>query len=193
MSNLYEFFKIIYNELGGAEMKAADYELSLNKLIILFMLNNIKLPMTNTQLSDFILSKEYTNYFSLQQSLSELTDTDLVRTEEVQNSTRYFITDSGKKTLFYFENRVPDSIKEEIIEFLKKNKYKLRNEVEITAEYIPEINGEYTIHCLAKENDTVLIELKFNVISKEQALEMCANWKKNSHDIYSKILSELMK
>jgi predicted transcriptional regulator len=174
-------------------MKAADYELSLNKLIILFMLNNIKLPMTNTQLSDFILSKEYTNYFSLQQSLSELTDTDLVRTEEVQNSTRYFITDSGKKTLFYFENRVPDSIKEEIIEFLKKNKYKLRNEVEITAEYIPEINGEYTIHCLAKENDTVLIELKFNVISKEQALEMCANWKKNSHDIYSKILSELMK
>ncbi|TCK90606.1 uncharacterized protein DUF4364 [Natranaerovirga hydrolytica] len=174
-------------------MSHSDYELNLNKLIILFMLNTINLPMTNSQLSDILLAKSYTNYFTLQQSISELVDTDLLKTTEVGNNTRYAITDSGKKTLDFFANRIPDSIKDDILEFLKENKYKLRNEVEVTAEYIPEKNNEWTVHCIAKENDTVLIDLKFNVISKEQAIKMCENWKNNSHTIYSNILGELLK
>ncbi|MFP4697444.1 MAG: DUF4364 family protein [Eubacteriales bacterium] len=170
-----------------------DHEISLNKLIILFMLNYISLPMTNTQISNFLLSNEYTNYFSLQQSLSELVNTKLLKTKEVSHSTRYSITENGKKILSYFENRIPTSIKKDAELFLKENKHILRNEVEITAEYTPEKNGEWTLNCVAKENDTILIDLSINVISKEQAIQMCENWKNNSHIIYSNILSQLSK
>ena len=41
--------------------------LTLYKLIVLYMLNKVNFPLTNTQLSEFILEKEYTNYFTLQQ------------------------------------------------------------------------------------------------------------------------------
>ena len=45
------------------------------KLIILYMLRNSSSPITNSEISEFILDREYTNYFHLQQALSELEET----------------------------------------------------------------------------------------------------------------------
>lgn len=44
----------------------------LYKLIILYMLNKVDFPLTNSQISEFILDQGYTTYFKLQQALSEL-------------------------------------------------------------------------------------------------------------------------
>ena len=49
--------------------------LALYKLIILQMLQKIDFPLTNGQISEFILDKGYTNYFKLQQAISEMVDT----------------------------------------------------------------------------------------------------------------------
>lgn len=46
--------------------------LSLYKLIILKMLEQVEYPLTNSQITEFILDKEYTNYFTVQQALSEM-------------------------------------------------------------------------------------------------------------------------
>ena len=40
--------------------------LMLYKLMVLYMLNKVDFPLTNSQISEFILDKGYTNYFSLQ-------------------------------------------------------------------------------------------------------------------------------
>ena len=45
---------------------------TLYKLIILYMLDKISFPLSNAQLSEFILEKEYTDYFTVQSALSEL-------------------------------------------------------------------------------------------------------------------------
>ena len=42
------------------------------KLIILYMLQNSEGDLTNSQITDFILERKYTNYFQLQQAISEL-------------------------------------------------------------------------------------------------------------------------
>ena len=47
---------------------------TLYKLIILYMLDKVDFPLTNSQISEFVLDKGYTDYFKLQQALSELTD-----------------------------------------------------------------------------------------------------------------------
>ena len=62
---------------------------TLYKLIILYMLQNVNFPLSNTQISDFILEKEYTNYFHLQEALSELQDTKLIEIEKVRNTSYY--------------------------------------------------------------------------------------------------------
>lgn len=61
--------------------------LTLYKLIVLYMLNRVSFPLTAAQISDFILTREYTNFLTLQQVIRELTDTGLVdaRTDPEQN------------------------------------------------------------------------------------------------------------
>ena len=44
------------------------------KLIILYMLQNSEGDLTNSQITDFILDRKYTNYFQLQQAISELVE-----------------------------------------------------------------------------------------------------------------------
>ena len=50
---------------------------TLYKLIILYMLNQVDFPLTNSQISEFILDKGYTTYFKLQQAYPNFWNRDL--------------------------------------------------------------------------------------------------------------------
>lgn len=45
---------------------------TLYKLIILHMLEHIDFPLSNAQISDFFLDREYTDYFTIQQVIHDL-------------------------------------------------------------------------------------------------------------------------
>ena len=47
------------------------------------MLNQVDFPLTNSQISEFILDKGYTTYFKLQQALSELLESGFIREETI--------------------------------------------------------------------------------------------------------------
>ena len=76
--------------------------LTLYKLIVLYMLEKVDFPLTNAQISGFILDKGYTTYFHLQQALSELTESELIHCETIRNSSYFSITKSGEQTLLNF-------------------------------------------------------------------------------------------
>ncbi len=88
--------------------------LTLYKLIVLYMLNRVTFPLTAAQVSDFILGKEYTNFLTLQQVINELTDAGMIATHSIRNRTHLSITAEGQETLNFFENRIGDTIKQEI-------------------------------------------------------------------------------
>ena len=44
---------------------------TLYKLIILHMLEHIDFPLSNAQISDFFLDREYTDYFTIQQVIHD--------------------------------------------------------------------------------------------------------------------------
>ena len=72
------------------------------KLIILYMLKKVEFPLTNSQISAFILEEQYTDYFTLQETLSDMVESRLLETQTIRNSTHYSLTDLGKETLEYF-------------------------------------------------------------------------------------------
>ena len=80
--------------------------LTLYKLILLYILNKTEFPLTNSQLSEFILDKGYTTYFRIQQALSELLEANFISAEHIRNSSYYSITPSGRETLEFFGDKV---------------------------------------------------------------------------------------
>ena len=166
--------------------------LTLYKLMILYMLKRVKFPLTNSQISEFFLSKEYTTYFTLQQALAELTDAHLIQVETTQNSTLYELTREGEDTLGFFGKKISDLIIQDMEEYLKENRVRMRDEVSTLADYYRSTNQDYIVHCEIREGRASLIELNVSVPDEKQAVLMCSNWQKSSQAIYSFVMKELI-
>ena len=66
------------------------------KLIVLYMAKHATQALTNSQISEFILDREYTDYFQLQKVLSELTETELLHKRTITNSSYYELKDARR-------------------------------------------------------------------------------------------------
>ena len=157
--------------------------ITLYKLMILYMLDHVNFPLTNSQLTDFFLDHEYTTYFTLQQALNELKEAGLIRMESTHNSSRYEITKEGDDTLSFFGNNISPAIIEDIDSYLKENKFRLRNEVGVISDFYKSTNQDYIVHCEVREGKSVLIGFDLSVPDKDQAETMASHWKERSQDI----------
>ena len=165
--------------------------LTLYKLIVLYMLGKAAFPLTKAQVGNFILEKEYTNYLTLQQVIAELIDADLIDAKSSRNRTLLAITDEGRETLSFFENRINDSIKKDIGDFFSDNEMEMRNEVSILSDYYKAVSGEYEAHMLAKEKGDKILEITLSVPYEDTASAICANCQNNNQDIYQYIIKQL--
>lgn len=166
--------------------------MTLYKLMNLYMLHQVNFPLTNAQLSNFFLDREYTTYFTLQQALNELLDAGLVKKETMRNSSRYEITKEGEETLEFFGKNISPAIVSDMDEYLKQNRFRMRNEVGLISDFYKSTNQDYIVHCEVREGKAVLINLDISVPDKEQAEIMCNHWKDRSQEIYAYVMKSLM-
>lgn len=165
--------------------------MTLYKLMNLYMLHQVNFPLTNAQLSIF-LDREYTTYFTLQQALNELLDAGLVKKETMRNSSRYEITKEGEETLEFFGKNISPAIVSDMDEYLKQNRFRMRNEVGLISDFYKSTNQDYIVHCEVREGKAVLVNLDISVPDKEQAEIMCNHWKDRSQEIYAYVMKSLM-
>lgn len=165
--------------------------LTLYKLIILYMLNRVTFPLTKAQISDFILEKEYTNFITLQNVIAELIDTHLVDARSIRNRTHLSITEEGRETLGFFENRISPAIKEDIRSYFQEKELTLRNEVSILADYYKSTSGEYEAHLIAKDKGIHLVEITLSVPTEDTAAAICDNWQKKNQAVYQTLIEQL--
>ena len=101
------------------------------KMTILAMLDQVDFPLSNTQISNFFLEQDYTDYFTVQQILSGLLlceDSELIRAESSHSNTQYYITSAGQDTLKFFGDKISPAIQNDIKAYFEKNKMDLKNE-----------------------------------------------------------------
>lgn len=165
--------------------------LTLYKLIVLYMLNRVTFPLTKAQVCDFILEREYTNFLTLQQAIGELTDAGMLSPQTMGNRTHLVITQEGIQTLHYFDNRIGESIKQDIDAYFREHEMTLRNDVAVQSHYYKSTSGEYEAHLVARERDISLIDLTLSVPTEAIAAAICDNWQKKSESIYQYLTQEL--
>lgn len=163
-------------------------ELAENKLILLYIINKIKYPISNVQITQIILENNFMNYFILQQYISELLSSDFLVTNEIDNKQRITITDKGTKVLTLFQNRISSYKLELIDEYLKKRSEEIKKEITVAADYTLDNNNSFIVNLIASENNMTLIDIKINVASNKQARDLCNKWKNNSSELYNKII-----
>ena len=169
--------------------------LTIYRLVILFMLKKVDFPLTTAQFSDFFVGRSYTDFLTLQQALNSLVENQFISKECVHNSsqsTKYSITDDGEEAIEMFQSRISDGLKDDVMDYFNENKYKLRNEVEVYSNYIPVSDNEYIVECTVKERNSIVLNIKLNVATKETAIAACDNWKEHKESIYTYLIDHLL-
>lgn len=162
-----------------------------NKVLILYILSNVKDALTNNNLYKIVLAVVDMNYFYFQQFLLDLIDNGYVMHYENEDQTLYKITDKGRETLELTEDILPGIIKLQVDTNLKGAIEKVSDENSIIAEYTPKSENYYNITCKIVENNETIFEIKTFAGSREQAKQIVDNWKTYAIQIYPKLIETL--
>ena len=173
------------------KLTSNDETLAESKVLILYILSNIKRPISNNALYKIILSVFDMNYFYFQQFLLDLINSDFVLTYEQEEQHMYMITDKGTRTLELTEDILPGIIKLQVDTNLKYALDDVNEENSIIAEYTPINENYYNVTCKIMENNECLFEVKTFAGSREQAKQIVNNWKRHAGVMYPDLLKIL--
>jgi len=172
---------------------SSSRELAENKLILLYLIDKINMPVSNLQITKIILENKFMNYFVLQENLNELCCDKLISAAIEDGKTYYSITPKGTQFLNYFPNLINAGIKSNIDSAISTIKKNIKNETSISASYEQSGENDYTVSCRVNEDNYLLMEIKITTGSEEDAATICENWEKYTQDIYTDIVDILTK
>ncbi len=182
------------NSLGSSN------EIVQNKLIIMYIVDRLNIPVSNNAITRLVLETRLMNYFMFQQCFNELSEGKLLQSVAELNSQKeqkypnaYMLSDTGKNTLQYFLNLVPQGIKKQLDKMITGSRGIIQHDSLVTADFTPESENNYSVICKIDEKGFPLIELKTAAGSKKDARTICDNWKNHSTEIYGEIIESLIK
>ena len=165
-----------------------------NKVLILYILNQVPNGLSDDGLYKIISSINNVNYFYYKEVLSDLSDSKLVGmfTKDEEEESVLKITSEGKNALSLTIDVLPGILKLKADNVFKTEFSSIAEETSVIAEFIPRSENDYTIKCRVIEKNETIFEVKTFAGSRERAKKIVDNWNKNASKIYPKILDLLL-
>lgn len=171
----------------------SSHILAVNKLIIILLIKEMGFTLSSSQIVDFVTSNGYADYFSIQQYIAELCNSNFLKKFEKNHMSYYMITTEGIKALDAFSQQIPQYIKNNVMQYVESNSNRLKNEPEITAEYIPKKSDEFLVSCSIIKDNSSIINLTVKTVSEKDAKLICDNWTDDAMHLYESIYNFLAK
>lgn len=166
-------------------------ELAENKLLLLYVLEVLNRPISNTQLTELVLENNLINYFTLQQYISELDSAQFISYKDINEKKLLAITKKGENVLSFFKDRISPSKITIVNNYLNDKLDLIKKELTVQSDYTLEKNDSFLVDLKALEDNSTLMELKISVPTKKQAITLCSKWQNNPSDIYTNIINLL--
>jgi predicted transcriptional regulator len=164
-----------------------------HKIMLLYLINKMDIPLSNSQITQFALEENYMNFYSVQQYLKEMVEIDYLDSSTDNNTTRYTITGDGIKALDALADQIPAQLKNRITKYVAQNRKEVMKGFETTANHFYDRDtGEYIVKCGVYDYDTLLMEINLSVVNIEQARIICNNWKGNVGSLHAQIINILL-
>lgn len=163
-----------------------------NKLIILQILEQFAIPLTNGQITEFVMENDLINYFTLQQFLDDLVESSMLEYSSSEGEYYYLLTETGRNSVEFFKDRLPQSLRRTINDKVVEKKKSIVINTNISADYHKLDDTEYLVELKITENALTLVDLKLTMASNKHAKKICENWKNNAQFIYGDIINLLV-
>ena len=163
---------------------------TINKLIFLFVLDKMEIPLTEDSIIDICTSRnEWLKYMDCKDVMWQLLDVGYIAKTANEDVPRYNITNEGRNCLSNFYLKIPSSTREEITVFAKENRMVFKRAQEYTGTYYKNSDGSYTTALKIKDplQAQNLFELKIVLQSRKSAVNATKKWREKAPAIYESV------
>ena len=176
-------------------MKILSKELEIfdNKLIVLYILENAKVPLSITQILKYCEDFEDITYFDICTYLENLKVSNYISEAFNENTAMYAPTKLGSTTLHELLELVPGVDIYNLKKMISKNDVEIKTDYSIDTNIIPIKSDEYKVSCYIKDGNDEMVNITIYAGTKEQAKNISNNWNRNAEDIYVKLLDMMTK
>lgn len=175
-------------------------ELAQNKLLLLYIIKLSPKRFTKNEITEFVLDKNYMNYFLIQQYLVDLTNDKFIEhiEEDIKDKSNssnkvYNILEKGINALSFFKDRIPEEIKNQLKSLFEVDEKEKIIESQIVCDYYAKENQQYVVSLKLVENEETLFSVYLDVANHKQAKLICENWKREPDLIYQNVINILTK
>lgn len=164
-----------------------------SKLITLFMLDSSTGPLSLSQISEYMLSMDYMNYFSFQEMIEALKDDGLITAESGFNRTLYQITKEGQNTLLFYRDNIETAEEDGVLSYLDSHSLEIRKQLETFSDYYKTTGGLYDANLQIRDHGEKIIDLTIKLPSEKQAQAACRQWNEHYGDVFADLMDTLIR
>ncbi len=165
-----------------------------DKLVVLYVLDKMELPLAeDTILSICSTANEWIAYINCKHVLDLLSDVGLVHRNLSNNKVIYTITPEGRACLANFYTKIPLSRRDEITDFIRKQRIAYKKKQELFCDYYKNNDGTYTVRAKIFELGATnpMMDLSINVDSRASAKYLYNTWEEKAAKIYELLYDNL--
>ena len=163
------------------------------KLTFLYILHRAEFPISNTSISNFLLQSDYTDYFNIQQLISDLLEDGYIKKDQYHGKTLYSITESGETALKLLSRELSASLKADADRYLTEHNMELHDDIAFRSDYSRTGTAQVTVSLFIEEAGDRLFELKVLTPSENEAIDICNRWPRTGAKIYPLVMTELLR
>lgn len=167
-------------------------KLAENKLLLLYILQVIDFPISETHLSRIILENDLIDYFTLQENISFLMENKFIKKTSDKFMEKYALTSEGSNILKLFEGHI-NFIKKEILDdYIFENISRIKSDMSINSKITKCSDNSFLVNLNIVESDCAILDLTINVPSREYANNITKKWNENPSKTYLDIYDLLV-
>lgn len=162
---------------------------TVNKIMLLFILDKMEIPLTENNLIDICTSRnDWLNYMECKEILQQLVDVGFIFVSEGEDK-RYGLTYEGRNCLSHFFTRIPQSLREDITNFSRDNRMIFKRSQEYVSDYHKNADGSHAVVLKIKEPlvDRPLLEIKLKAPTRHSAIVACKKWKDLAPNVFENL------
>jgi hypothetical protein len=160
------------------------------KLILLYIFEKMEFPLTDESINEIIAAHpDWMTYMDFREALFMLIDNKFVYRTTAGSETCFAITQDGRGALGHFYQKIPASIREQIIEFTRENRQRFRRRQEYTWDYFRNGDGTYTVILRIRDQTAGdnMLEIRFKTDTRAGAKSAAAKWRDRAVSVYETI------
>ncbi len=172
-------------------MEPADEEL-INKLIVLFVFDKMNIALDEkTVISICYTQNGWMMPLYCMDAIQRLVKQKFLHLESRGREKIYSLTPDGRGCLANFYSRIPESLRQEISDYVKTNRMSYKRQQEYKHTYYKNRDGTYTVWLRVVEPSATLLELKLVVANNRMAKFIHENWEKKAASVYMNLHDQL--